>query len=266
MRGDQRHRPRRHAVDVDRAHQRHDGQADGSFTGVLNAIDLGGVPPENILWNFPAATERAAVSSNWAGHDPRAHGSGVDRQRQPTAAPSPPTTSRSTASASSTIPSPAACRRRQPPEPQRNISLASLCTDPLTMRHALRLRNDDPTAYRSTGRTPTPRRAAPDRSGQVRTRSSTSRTATSVHHIVATSGSTTVEATTGTNKCGGSIVVSKAVTGEGMPPRARGRSSSRAATRSRTTVALVAGAQATVEVPGRYQPGLGGHRRDRRGL
>ena len=41
-------------------------KANGSFTGVLNAIDLGGVPPENILWNFLAA-KSVAVSSNWAG-------------------------------------------------------------------------------------------------------------------------------------------------------------------------------------------------------
>ena len=76
-----------------------------------------------------------------------------------------------------------------------------------------------------------------------------------VHHIVATSGSTTVEATTGINQCGGSIVVSKAVTGEGIPPAGPWAIVVKGGNSFSQTVALVAGAQATVKVPGRYQPG-----------
>ena len=77
------------------------------------------------------------------------------------------------------------------------------------------------------------------------------------HHIVATSGPTTVEATTGTDKCGGNDRRQQGRDGRGHATYGPvGRWSSGAATRSRQTVALAAGEQATVEdVPGRFEPG-----------
>ena len=229
-------------------------KANGSFTGVLNAIDLGGVPPENILWNFLAA-KSVAVSSNWAGailaptaaasitngtyrgsiaaHDVTINGVGFEHHPFGGCLPPAP----------------------RPPEPSRNLSLKSLCTDPLTLRHALRLRNEDATAYRvhweDTDSAQSGDLTAPAKSDTF----FDIQGGDEVHHIVATSGSTTVEATTATNRCGGSIVVSKAVTGEGIPPAGPWAIVVRGGNSFSHTVALVAGEQATVEVPGRYEPG-----------
>ena len=125
----------------------------------------------------------------------------------------------------------------------------------MTLRHALRLRNEDATAYRvhweDTGSA---------QNGDLTARASSDtffdiQGGDEVHHIVVTSGSTTVKATTGTNECGGSIVVSKAVTGEGIPPTGPWAVVIKGGNSFSQTVALVAGAQATVEVPGRYEPG-----------
>jgi choice-of-anchor A domain-containing protein len=228
-------------------------KANGSFTGVLNAIDLGGVPPENILWNFLAATS-VGVSSNWVGeilaptaaasitngtyrgsvaaHDVTINGVGFEHHPFGGCLP----------------PAPA-------PEPSRDLALKSLCTDPLTDRHALRLRNQDATAYgaqwEDTDSAQSGVLALPANSDTFFDIQGGDRS----HHIVVTSGPTTVETTTGTNQCGGTIDVGKVVTGEGVPPPGPWAIVVKGSNTFSRTVALVAGARVEVKVPGRYQSG-----------
>ena len=212
-------------------------------------------PPERVLWNFPT-TPRASPSQEWKGSIlapdaaftiPNGQLDGSVAARDVDAPRSPGWTHHPFSGCLPPEP--------LPPEPSRNLSLVSLCTDPLTLRHALRLRNEDATAYEVHWED-----TDSAQSGDLTARASTDtffdiQGGDEVHHIVVTSGSTTVEATTGTNECGGSIVVSKAVTGEGIPPTGPWAIVIKGGNSFSQTVALVAGAQATVKVPGRYEPG-----------
>ncbi|MGZ4271892.1 MAG: choice-of-anchor A family protein [Solirubrobacteraceae bacterium] len=225
---------------------------EGKFDGGVNSLKLEGPPPERVLWNF--TTNESVTVQEWKGSIlapdaaftiPYGQVDGSVAARDVTLQ-SPGWTYHPFSGCLPPLP---------PPEPQRNISLRSLCTDPLTKRHALVLTNNDPTGYlvhwEDTG------------SGLSDTLTAPANKDTffdipegdTPHHIVATSGPTTVETTTGVNECGGSIVVSKAVTGEGMPPTGPWVIVVKGGNSFKQTVSLVAGAQATVDVPGRYQPG-----------
>ena len=76
-----------------------------------------------------------------------------------------------------------------------------------------------------------------------------------VHHIVATSGSTTLEQATTTRRCAGVITVRKLVTGPGAAPPGPWRIRIDGDNGFSTARALLDGAQAAVEVPGGYQTG-----------
>jgi hypothetical protein len=228
-------------------------KASGSLSVVLNAIDLGGVAPENILWNFPAA-KSVGVSSNWAGailaptaaasitnatyrgsvaaHDVTINGVGFEHHPFGGCLPPPPS-----------------------PEPPRNLSLASLCTDPVTNHNAMRLRNPDASNYPVTWR---------DRdSGQTGAFTAKAGTDTffdvldgdTVHRIVVTSGSTTVEQATTTRSCAGTITVGKLVTGPDGTPSGPWRVLIKGDNGFSATRDLVAAGQAVVRVPGGYQAG-----------
>ena len=152
------------------------------------------------------------------------------------------------------------------PPMQRNISLESLCTDPLTLRHALVLTNNDPTAYEvhweDTGTGLSDTLTAPANKDTFFDIPE----GDTPHHIVATSGPTTVETMhRRAHQCGGSIVVNKAVTGEGMPPTGpwvivvKGSSFQADRLARRRSAGDLAMSRA---LPAR----VGGHRPDRRGL
>ena len=105
-----------------------------------------------------------------------------------------------------------------PPAPTKDLSLASLCTDPVTNHHTMRLRN---TGYGAHAVTWTDRDSA--QTGAFLARAGTDTffdvlDGDSVHHIVVTSGSTTLEQTTTTRRCAGMITVRKLVTGPGAAP------------------------------------------------
>ena len=237
---------------------------EGKFDGGVNSLRLDGPPPERVLWNF--TTNESVTVQEWKGSIlapdaaftiPYGQVDGSVAARDVTLQ-SPGWTYHPFSGCLPPLPT--------PPEPQRNISLESLCTDPLTMRHALVLTNNDPTGYlvhwEDTG------------SGLSDTLTAPANKDTffdipegdTPHHIVATSGSTTVETTTGVNECGGSIVVSKAVTGEGMPPAGpwvivvKGRQLVQADRLARRRSA------GDREGPGALPARVGAHRPDRRGL
>jgi hypothetical protein len=226
-------------------------KASGSLGVVLNAIDLGGVPPENFLWNFPLA-KSVAVSSNWAG-----------RMLAPTAAASITNGTYRGSIAAHDVTINGVGFEHHPfggclpplPEPSRDLSLKSLCTDPLTLRHALRLRNDDATAYLASWED------ADSAQGGLLTVPAKSDTffdiqgGNTAHHIVVTSGPTTVQATTGTNQCVGTIDVGKVVTGEGVAPPGPWAVVVKGNNSFSQTVPLIAAERADVTVPGRYQSG-----------
>ena len=226
---------------------------EGKFDGGVNSLRLDGPPPERVLWNF--TTTESVTVQEWKGSILAPDAAFTIPYGQ---------FDGSVAARDVTLQSPgwtyhpfSGCLPPEPlpPEPSRNLSLVSLCTDPLTLRHALRLRNEDATAYRAHWED-----TDSAQNGDLTARASSDtffdiQGGDEVHHIVVTSGSTTVKATTGTNECGGSIVVSKAVTGEGIPPTGPWAIVIKGGNSFSQTVALVAGAQATVKVPGRYEPG-----------
>ena len=178
-----------------------------------------GDPPENILWNFLAgarAWRSAAAGLERRSSRPRRRRqitNGTYRGRSRRRATSTGQRRRLRAPALRRLPAAGAAAAGA----VGNLSLASLCTDPLTRQPRAASANTDATAYGPLGgQRLRPERRVPARPS--RTRSSTSRAATSVHHIVVTSGSTTVERRRPRNRCAGAIIVSKAVTGEGIPP------------------------------------------------
>ncbi|HEX6743784.1 MAG TPA: choice-of-anchor A family protein [Solirubrobacteraceae bacterium] len=142
-----------------------------------------------------------------------------------------------------------------PPAAPTPLSIASLCTDPVTNLHALRLRNTGSStravtwtdkdsaqtgAFSSPGGTDT---FFDVRDGDV------------VHHIVVKSGTTTLEQTTTTRPCAGTITVRKLVTGPGAAPPGPWRIHIDGDNGFSATRDLVDGAQSAVSVPGGYQAG-----------
>jgi choice-of-anchor A domain-containing protein len=229
------------------------------YTNALSSVSLTGATPATVLWNFPLATSvTSTVGFEWKGSilAPNAAVSLSNGQLSGSLAARVATVGASNGGyLVNHIGFTGCLPPLPPPEPQRDLSLKSLCTDPLTLRHALVLTNNDPTEYlvrwEDTG------------SGLSGTVTAPANSDTffdipdgdEAHRIVATSGPTTVEATTGTNKCRGTIVVGKVVTGEGVPPPGPWAITVKGSNTFSKTVALVAGAQATLKVPGRYQPG-----------
>ena len=78
--GDQRHRPRRHAVDVDRADQRHDGQGQRLVHRRPQRDRPRRRPAGEHPLELPGGQE-CGGQQQLGRRDPRAHGSGVDHQR-----------------------------------------------------------------------------------------------------------------------------------------------------------------------------------------
>jgi hypothetical protein len=76
-----------------------------------------------------------------------------------------------------------------------------------------------------------------------------------VHHIVVTSGSTTLEQATSTRDCAGTITVAKVVTGPGLAPPGPWRILIEGDNGFSATRDLADGQQAAVAVPGAYQAG-----------
>jgi choice-of-anchor A domain-containing protein len=222
-----------------------------SFTSGLYRIELVGGSPDKLLWNFPLATAVQQTSGlDWQGTllAPNAAvsvGNGnlygqivADRV---------------------TIGSYGLFHRPfggcLPPAPTKDLSLASLCTDPVTNHNTMRLRNTGDRPHAVTWR---------DRdSAQTGAFSAGAGTDTffdvlggdTVHHIVATSGSTTLEQATTTRRCAGTITVRKLVTGPGAAPPGPWRIRIDGDNGFSATRDLVDGAQVAVEVPGGYQTG-----------
>jgi hypothetical protein len=141
-----------------------------------------------------------------------------------------------------------------PPQPTKDLSLASLCTDPITLHHSMRLRNIGSVDHAVTWS---------DRdSAQIGAFAARAGTDTffdvldgdTVHHIVVRSGSTTLEQTTTTRRCAGTITVSKLVTGP-APPVGPWRIAIEGDNGFATTRDLGDGQRATVAVPGSYEAG-----------
>jgi choice-of-anchor A domain-containing protein len=221
-----------------------------SFRSGLYGIDLVGTTPDKVVWNFPLATSVEQTS-------------GLDFKGTILA----PNAAVKVGNgnlygqilgASADIGSyglfNAPFSGCLPPQPTKDLALASLCTDPVTNHHAMRLRNTGSTTRAVTWS---------DRdSAQTGAFSSPAGTDTffdvldgnTVHHIVVTSGSTTLEQATSTRKCAGTITLRKLVTG---PAATAGpwRIVIAGDNGFSTTRDLVDGGQATVEVPGGYQAG-----------
>ena len=119
----------------------------------------------------------------------------------------------------------------------------------------MRLRNTGDRTHAVTWRDRDSAQTGAFSAGPERTRSSTCWGATRVHHIVATSGSTTLEQATTTRRCAGAITVRKLVTGPGAAPPGPWRIRIDGDNGFSATRDLVDGAQAAVEVPGGYQTG-----------
>jgi choice-of-anchor A domain-containing protein len=221
----------------------------GAFKSQTYGIALNGLPPEQLIWNFTLATT-VAVNS-WSGtilapdaavtlsngtfngavaaHDVTISSLGFNHHPFSGCLPAPP---------------------------KNDLALESLCTDPLTNNHSLRLRNTGDEAH---GVHWEDRDSAQEGDFKAPAKTDTFfdvRDGDEVHHIVVTApGVSTVEATTGTNECRGTITVGKVVMGEGMPPAGPWVIAIDGANSFSTTRALVAGAQASVKVPGTFQPG-----------
>jgi len=222
-----------------------------SFTSGLYRIELVGGSPDKLLWNFPLAT---AVQQT----------SGLDWQGTLLA----PNAAVNVANGNLygqiiadrvTIGSDGLFHRPfggcLPPAPTKDLSLASLCTDPVTNHHTLRLRNTGSVAHTVTW---TDRDSA--QSGSFTALAGTDTFfdvlgGDTVHHIVATSGSTTLEQTTTTRRCAGTITVRKLVTGPGVAPPGPWRILIDGDTGFSAALDLVDGGQAVVAVPGGYQTG-----------
>jgi choice-of-anchor A domain-containing protein len=220
----------------------------GSFTSHTYTIALNGLPPEQLLWNFSLA--QSVKVNSWQGTI-LAPDAAVSISNG--------TYNGSVAARDVSISSVAFNDHRfagcLPPAPPKDLSLASLCTDPLTRHHSLRLRN--------TGASAHPAHWEDLDSGQSGDLDAPAESDTFFdvlggdvpHHIVVTSGSTTLQQTTATNLCGGTIVVGKTVTGEGLAPVGPWVIAIKGTNAFSTTRALLAGAQAAVAVPGTFQEG-----------
>ncbi len=222
-----------------------------SFTSALYRMVLVGATPETVVWNFPLATSvQQASGLEWQGTllAPHAAASLSNGQLHG-----------QLLAASAVIGSEGLFHHPfsgcLPPQPAQDLSLASLCTDPVTNHHAMRLRNLGDTSHAVSWTD----------ADSAQTGSFTARAATDtffdvldgdrVHHIVATSGSTTLKETTTTRPCAGTITVRKRVTGPGVAPPGPWRIHVDGDNGFGTTRDLVDGAQSAVAVPGGYQAG-----------
>jgi choice-of-anchor A domain-containing protein len=223
----------------------------GSFSSRTYTIDLKGLPPEQLLWNFTLAATVSVSGVAWSGtilapdsvvsitngtfngsvaaHDLTINGVGFNHHPF------------------------GGCL---PPAPAQTLSLQSLCTDPVTNHHAMRLRN--------TGDSDRVVTWSDDDSGQGATLTAPAGEDTffdvldgdEVHHIVATSGSTTLKATTTTRPCAGTITVAKRVTGDvASAPTGPWRIHIDGDNKFSATSDLRDGQQAAVDVPGSYKAG-----------
>jgi choice-of-anchor A domain-containing protein len=221
-----------------------------AFTSALYGIDLVGTTPDKVLWNFPLATSVRQTS-------------GLDF-RGTILAPNAAVQVGNgnlygqALGASATVGSEglfhAPFSGCLPPQPTKDLSLASLCTDPITLHHSLRLRNIASVDHAVTW---SDRDSA--QSGAFTARAGTDTffdvlDGDTVHHIVVRSGSTTLEQTTSTRRCAGTITVSKLVTGP-APPVGPWRIAIEGDNGFATTRDLGNGQQATVGVPGSYEAG-----------
>jgi choice-of-anchor A domain-containing protein len=222
-----------------------------SFTSALYGIVLVGATPGTVLWNFPLATSvQQASGLSWQGTllAPNAAASVSNGQFYGQVL-----ADRATIGSEGFFHRPfTGCL---PPAPAKDLSLASLCTDPVTDRHAMRLRNVGDVAHAVSW---TDRDSA--QSGSFTARAGTDTFfdvlgGNSVHHIVVTSGSTTLEQTTTTRRCAGTITVRKLVTGPGIAPPGPWRILIDGDNGVSAARDLVDGGQAAVEVPGGYQTG-----------
>jgi choice-of-anchor A domain-containing protein len=217
-------------------------KTDGSFSGVLNALDLKGIPPEQILWNFPLAESVAVM--NWTGSilAPAAAASITNGPYRGSVAAHDLTIN-------GVLFEHHPFNGCLPPKPRETLELDSECTDPFTNHTTMRLRN-----------TGTSLRNATWSDGQGQSGDMTVPAGHDfffdvlggnvVHHIVVTSGSTTLTQDTSTRKCAGKIVVHKTVTGLGTPPSGPWRILITGTNDFSASVDLGDGQAATVDVKG----------------
>jgi choice-of-anchor A domain-containing protein len=230
---------------------------DISYTNKLSSVSLTGTTAAKVLWNFPLATSvTSTVGLAWQGSilAPNATVTLFNGQLNGSVAAA--AVSTGTPSSGGYQTNHVAFTGCLPPAPAQTLSLESLCTDPQTNHHAMRLRNtgesdrevtwiDRDSAQR--GRFIAP--AGTDTFFDVLD-------GNKVHHIVATSGSTTLEATTTTRRCAGTITVGKRVTGDvASAPAGPWRIHIDGDNRFSTTRDLRDGEQAAVAVPGSYKAG-----------
>jgi choice-of-anchor A domain-containing protein len=223
-----------------------------TFASNLYGIDLVGATPATVLWNFPLATSvQQASGLNWQGTLVAPH-AGVSVSNGNFYG--------QILGDHATIGSEGSFHRPftgcLPPLPARDLTLVSLCTDPVTNHHAMRLRNLGDSAHKVTWS---------DRdSAQGDTFTASAGTDTffdvldgrSVHHIVVTSGSTTLEQTTSTRLCAGTITLLKRVTGDlSAAPAGPWRIHIDGDNGFSAIRDLHDGEQAAVAVPGSFQAG-----------
>jgi choice-of-anchor A domain-containing protein len=221
-----------------------------SFKSILYGIDLVGATPDKVLWNFPLATSveqtsgldfrgtilapNAAVKVGNGNIYGQILGASVE------------------VSGYGLLHAPfTGCL---PPPPTKDLALASLCTDPVTNNHAMRLRNTGSSSHAVTW---SDRDSAQE--GEFLARAGTDTFfdvagGNTPHHIVVKSGSTTLEETTSTRRCAGAITVAKAVTGLN-PPLGPWRIVIDGDNGFTATRDLANAQQSTVAVPGSYQAG-----------
>jgi choice-of-anchor A domain-containing protein len=221
-----------------------------TFTSALYGIDLVGATPAKVLWNFPLATSVQQTS-------------GLDFKGTilaPNAAVNVGNGNLygQVLGASANIGSyglfHAPFTGCLPPQPTKDLSLASLCTDPVTNHHAMRLRNTGDSNHPVTW---SDRDSA--QAGAFTARAGTDTffdvlDGDTVHHIVVRSGSTTLEQATSTRRCAGVITLAKRVTGVDLP-LGPWRIAIKGDNGFTATRDLGNAQQATVAVPGSYQAG-----------
>jgi choice-of-anchor A domain-containing protein len=221
-----------------------------TFTSALYGIDLVGTTPDKVVWNFPLATSVQQTSGLDFKGTILAPNAGVrvgngNLYGQILGG---------SANVGSEGLFHAPFSGCLPPQPTKDLALASLCTDLMTNHHAMRLRNvgdgDHPVTWSD-------RDSA--QSGAFTARAGTDTffdvlDGDTVHHIVVRSGSTTVEQATSTRRCAGTITLAKVVTGV-APPAGPWRIAITGDNGFSATRDLGNAQQATVAVPGSYQPG-----------
>ena len=227
----------------------------GTYTSALSSVTLTGATAATVLWNFPLTpTIVSTAGLEWKGSilAPNAAVSLSNGQLSGSIAASTVTVG---ASNGGYLVNHVGFTGCLPPAPANPLSLDSLCTDPTTNHHAMRLRNTGTSARAVTW---SDRDSA--QTGSFAARAGTDTFfdvlgGDQVHHIVVTSGSVTLEQTTSTRACAGTITVRKLVTGPGAAPPGPWRILIIGDNGFSATRDLVDGGQAAVAVPGGYQTG-----------